>query len=59
MAVTRFKHVKPALQAGLDLIVLADPQFWAGISAALEVARMCKGSVWVSAAIVTIIRASP
>ena len=46
MAVTRFKHVKPALQAGLDLIVLADPQFWGGISAALEVARLCKASGW-------------
>ena len=46
MAVTRFKHVKPALQAGLDLIVLADPQFWGGISAALEVARLCGASGW-------------
>jgi len=46
MAVTRFKHVKPALQAGLDLIVLADPQFWGGIAAALEVARLCSASGW-------------
>jgi glucarate dehydratase len=46
MAVTRFKHLKPALQAGLDLIVLADPQFWGGISSALAVARFCAGSGW-------------
>lgn len=46
MAVTRFKHFQPAMQAGLDLIVLADPQFWGGISAALEVARLCLASGW-------------
>lgn len=46
MAVTRFKHFKPAMQVGLDLIVLADPQFWGGISAALEVARLCGASGW-------------
>jgi glucarate dehydratase len=46
MAVTRFKHFKLALQAELDLIVLADPQFWGGISAALEVARLCGASGW-------------
>ncbi len=46
MAVTRFKHFLPAMQAGLDLIVLADPQFWGGIAAALEVARLCLASGW-------------